>query len=218
MSIIVEYAFAPDGVVLERTLTTVDVRLDIERIVATDPERPGLFAWATTDEPAAFDAAVAADPTVTDPQLLSDLGGKRLYRFQLTGETDVVLYPEWVKRGGEGLEAHFSDGWWYSRARFPDRESFTDYREVFAEHGIEFRLRRMYDANTDGEPRGRTADGLTDSQRETLKLAHERGYFDIPRRTTTEELGRELGISNQAVSERLRRGYARLVERVIGAE
>ncbi|WP_435359846.1 helix-turn-helix domain-containing protein [Haloarchaeobius sp. DFWS5] len=46
---------------------------------------------------------------------------------------------------------------------------------------------------------------LTHRQRQTLWLAYERGYFDIPRRTTMTELAEELDVSSQAVSERLRR-------------
>jgi predicted DNA binding protein len=43
-------------------------------------------------------------------------------------------------------------------------------------------------------------------------LAYERGFFDIPRRATAADLAAELDVSRQAVSERLRRGYAALVE------
>lgn len=53
--------------------------------------------------------------------------------------------------------------------------------------------------------------GLTRRQRTTLELAVERGYYDIPRRCTTIELADELGISDQAVTERLRRGIVAFV-------
>lgn len=47
-------------------------------------------------------------------------------------------------------------------------------------------------------------DGLTDPQFEALTLAVEMGYYDIPRGYTTKELAEKLGISDQAVTERLR--------------
>jgi predicted DNA binding protein len=53
--------------------------------------------------------------------------------------------------------------------------------------------------------------GLTPRQRRTLELAVRRGYYDIPRRCTTIELADELGISDQAVTERLRRGIVTFV-------
>ena len=126
----------------------------------------------------------------------------------MTDETGVVLYPEWVRLGAERLQAYYEDGWWHARARFPDRSAFVAYREFLQSNGVEFRLKHLYDGETT------TADAatLTPEQRETLRLAYERGYFDIPRGVTTTELAEELGVSDQAVSERLRRGYARLVE------
>jgi predicted DNA binding protein len=57
---------------------------------------------------------------------------------------------------------------------------------------------------------------VTGPQREALVLAVERGYYDIPRRCSTAELAAVLGVSDQAVSERLRRGIATLVERTLG--
>jgi hypothetical protein len=51
---------------------------------------------------------------------------------------------------------------------------------------------------------------------EALVLAVERGYYDIPRQCTTAQLAAVLGVSDQAVSERLRRGIATLVERTFG--
>jgi predicted DNA binding protein len=52
---------------------------------------------------------------------------------------------------------------------------------------------------------------LTETQREALVLAHERGYYDSPRETSLEEIADELGITQQSLSSRLRRGYRRLV-------
>ena len=52
---------------------------------------------------------------------------------------------------------------------------------------------------------------LTPAQREILELALDRGYFAIPRETNLMELAEELGISDQAVNERLRRGTAKVV-------
>ncbi|WP_455565422.1 helix-turn-helix domain-containing protein [Natronobacterium gregoryi] len=42
-------------------------------------------------------------------------------------------------------------------------------------------------------------------------LAFDRGYFDSPRAVTMEELGDELGISQQAVASRLWRGIDQLL-------
>jgi predicted DNA binding protein len=54
-------------------------------------------------------------------------------------------------------------------------------------------------------------DALTDTQQEALVLAYERGYFESPRQVTLEELGEELGISQQAVGSRLRGGIKHIL-------
>jgi predicted DNA binding protein len=52
---------------------------------------------------------------------------------------------------------------------------------------------------------------LTETQREALILAYERGYFDTPRESSLEEIANELGITQQSLSSRLRRGHRRLI-------
>lgn len=53
--------------------------------------------------------------------------------------------------------------------------------------------------------------GLTPEQYETLVAAVEHGYFEIPREVSMQDLAEELGVSHQALSERLRRAYETLV-------
>ena len=60
--------------------------------------------------------------------------------------------------------------------------------------------------------------GVTAPQREALILAVREGYYDLPRETNTTELGDQLGISDQAVTERLRRGIGTLVRNLLMSE
>lgn len=46
-------------------------------------------------------------------------------------------------------------------------------------------------------------------------LASERGYFDVPRVVTVDELADDLGVSTTSVSERLRRGIDNLVDNTL---
>lgn len=52
---------------------------------------------------------------------------------------------------------------------------------------------------------------LTREQRDALARALEAGYFEVPRGTTLIELADDMGISDSAVSQRLRRGLANLL-------
>ena len=212
MTVILDYAFGPEGLVLEETLAVTDVQFEIERITAPEPTNPRLFVWVegTLD---AFDATLDEDPTVSDVELLRDEGSRRLYGLRTTDATDTVLYPLWTERGGEGLTARYADGWWHARVRFPSRADAAAYQEALAEHGVESRLKSI--RRDDGEvPRS----AVTPEQRAALRAAYRAGYFEVPREATMQEIADELGVSTQAVSERLRRGYARLVERELRPE
>jgi predicted DNA binding protein len=56
---------------------------------------------------------------------------------------------------------------------------------------------------------------LSSVERETLAAAVEGGYFETPRGTSLGELAEEFDVSKSAVSKNLRRGQAKLTERVV---
>ncbi len=58
--------------------------------------------------------------------------------------------------------------------------------------------------------------GLTPRQRGVLVVAARLGYYDIPRTVDLRGVGERLGISRQAVSERLRRGHELPVADLLG--
>jgi predicted DNA binding protein len=53
---------------------------------------------------------------------------------------------------------------------------------------------------------------LSDRQRETLLLAYERGYYDIPRGVTTADLADDLGVERRTAEDHLRRAENKLVD------
>jgi hypothetical protein len=94
--------------------------------------------------------------------------------------------------------------------RFASRNAFTDFSH-FWQHSASFQLRRLtQDGET--EPPG---EELTDRQHEALRTAYELGYFDIPRRTSLEDVAAELDLSASSVSERLRRAQTQLIEETV---
>lgn len=214
MSVIAELSLAPGRLSFATALSAApSVEFEIEREYGTRSAMPVVFGWARGGDLAAFERGLERDETVTDVERLSDPGERRLYRMRLTGAAAIVTYDAWVERGAARLEMRYADGRWHARMRFPGRESLRAFSEFCADHDLDFRLDRLYDADASHGP---SRDGLTSCQRETLRLAHERGYFEVPRNATLGDLADELGVSNQAVSERLRRGCARLVGNLFG--
>jgi len=107
-----------------------------------------------------------------------------------------------VRRGIGTVEA------WTFETQFPSHDAFASFRSSCETADIGVEVERMYNPTKQGTGAWY---GLTPRQRRTLELAVERGYYDIPRRCTTIELADELGISDQAVTERLRRGIVAFV-------
>lgn len=60
--------------------------------------------------------------------------------------------------------------------------------------------------------------GVTPKQREALVTALQAGFYDIPQRATMTEVADTLGISQQALSKRLRRAHGNLVSNVLTVE
>jgi predicted DNA binding protein len=116
------------------------------------------------------------------------------------GFVDVV-----TRTGATILEGYCEDGWWTFRMRFAEFQSLSTFYNDCTEAGISLEVRRLHDL-ADQNPD--TPYGLTEEQHRTLLVALERGYFAIPRETTLVELSEQLGISDTATSQRIRRGLA----------
>ncbi|MFD1568551.1 helix-turn-helix domain-containing protein [Halolamina litorea] len=100
------------------------------------------------------------------------------------------------------------EGWQFS-LRFPTRDCLaTCYREC-SEDGVDLTVDRIHATSWSAEGGHDTV--LTDVQRETLTTALERGYFSVPRSTTLQDLATEFDVSDTAISQRIRRGVARLL-------
>lgn len=57
---------------------------------------------------------------------------------------------------------------------------------------------------------------LTETQRETIEVAFERGYYDSPKGVILEDLAAEFGISKQAIAQRLASAEHKIIRQVAG--
>ncbi|WP_269782693.1 helix-turn-helix domain-containing protein [Halobacterium wangiae] len=213
MSLIAEFTFQHAGLPLMSALESTGVQLDVEQAVAADPDRPVLFVWAFGGDLDAFEtAATNEDDTVETITLVEDAGDRRLYRVQVSGSTEMPLYPLDDRLQASRLGVTSSADGIEARLRFPDRASLSEYQPLVEQKGVNVTLRRVYgesDAVFGGEY------GLSAKQREALEAAVAAGYFEVPRRASLSDLAEDLGVSTQAVSERLRRGITTLVENAL---
>lgn len=208
MATIFEFEVPTEEFALEQTLTEFpDVTVEIERVVADDPDRITPYVWAHSEDFEALEAAFADDPTVEDLTMLSEMGQERSYQMTWAGSVDRIV-PLLTDHQGTITHARGSADGWSLRVLFPDREALSEANDYLREAGFSLRVGAIYEAVDDGH----VQHGLTETQRETIVAAFEAGYFEVPRETSLSELGEEVDLSHQALSERLRRATSSLVE------
>jgi len=160
------------------------------------------YVWISGDGREEYLEGVQDDGGVASLVRVEELPDRTLVRAELSDREPEGLQAV-EDAGGTVLSYHGTGEGWMVRARFPDRDAITECYRLCDERALGTTLRRVYD------DKGVTGDvdyGLTPRQAEALVLATDRGYFEVPRRSTLSALAAELGVSEQAVSELLRRG------------
>jgi predicted DNA binding protein len=216
MVTIVKCEIPAEEFALRETLSTLpDVEFEVDRIVESGEDAVMPMLWARGADDEAIDAALADDPSVENAETLASFDDERLYRMEWV--TDVAVVVQIITNAHATItDAHGAGGRWYFRVMYPTRESLAETNAFCEDSGLTFDVTAIREM--DGDPVGRY--GLTEQQYETLTLATEQGYYEIPREVSAADLADELGISHQALSERLRRGTKALVEDtlLIGAQ
>ncbi|WP_368411811.1 helix-turn-helix domain-containing protein [Haladaptatus halobius] len=202
------------GFALQTTLERIpEVEFEVERVVAHETGKVMPYIWATADPEHADDlrAALEDDPTTGGVELLVEADGEWLYRMEWVGQTQFVVHIL-VDEKGTIVGATGKEGEWRLQIMFPDRDSLGETYDFCEVNDIPIEIEQIY--RMDQSPR-RGQYSLTEEQYETLVAAFERGYYDIPRGISGDQLSDELGISHQALSERLRRAYKNLISNAL---
>lgn len=93
-----------------------------------------------------------------------------------------------------------------------DNKQIKEFHEFMDEIGIRYRIVSLMDAKfSPSSP----VSALTDKQREAVILAFSLGYFDTPRKISSGELAKKLGIAHSTLAVHLRRAERRLLAEVL---
>jgi predicted DNA binding protein len=180
--------------------------IEIERVVATD-ELVTPYFWMTGIDVDVFEDAATSDPSVERLKRLDSFEKGTLYRADWADHSEILV-TMYTEIGTTILEATGRAEQWELRIRFDDHDHLTRFRDHFRENDLPFTLTELHEVTY---PRAPGQYGLTEKQEEALVTAWDMGYFETPREVTLSEIARELGISEQALSNRLRRGYDSLI-------
>lgn len=212
MSTIVKAAVPTEQFALRETFREVpEAEFDAVRLVTQDSDQVMPLLWASNADPDALTAALESDPSTDGVELVSQLNDESLYRMTWTARARIVTHVL-VEERGAIVSARGRDGAWTFRILFPERDSVSATYECCERYDIDIEFERIYQL---AEVPHLGQFELTEEQFQTVKMALEEGYYEVPRGTTLEGLSRRLGVSHQALSERLRRGHRTLVENVL---
>ncbi len=192
------------------SLQDPDMHIELERVV---PSKSDVFPffWAHGGDFGNFEENVRSLETVEELVALHRVDDTVLYR--VTWGKDVENFVDaTVETAATIIEAR-GNVEWHFQLRFPDHRGLTDFHNYCMDHDIPFRLGRVY--TLDEEFGAKYNFGLTAEQREALLIALERGYFKIPRDASLAEVAEEIGISQQAASERIRRAVETILAKVM---
>lgn len=202
MSVVGEFTIPAESFVLEHALSTApDITLEADRLATHSPDEVFPYFWAIGGDLELFQQALEDDPTTTAVSVAEETDKEVLYRLEW--QRDVLdLIQQMIDHHAAISEAKAQDGQWHLRLRFTDEQLVSKFQSYFQEHGHHFEVHNLVHPS---QPRQREY-GLTPEQYTALVTAVKGGYFNIPRATSIDELSESLGISGNAVSQRLRRG------------
>ncbi|MDG5817369.1 helix-turn-helix domain-containing protein [Natronococcus sp. A-GB7] len=193
----------PLGTVFEQL---PDVTVTLERIIpAQDVVVPYFWVRGTVVDD--IEGAFLDHPGVEDVRLVDSVADEYLLRVEWTLEYDGVL-SALTETEVPLIKAVGTDQQWTFDVRGDDRSDIAAFQHRCRESDVPVTLTKLH-ALTPLETETEAA--LTDTQQEALVLAYDRGYFESPREVTMEDIGDELGISQQAVASRLRRGIKHIL-------
>lgn len=190
-----------------------DATVTVETTVPAD-EGSIPYLWVPADLADSVVDELADNATVTDATAVDELEDSVLVKIEWDDRVDGVLE---AIRGSDAIvtSAAGTASQWTFRLRFPSYEDLSAFYTACVEDDVSIELVQLHEA-VGSDHRRRF--GLTNAQRELVVAAYEAGYFEVPRKTTLVELGERLGISDSAVSQRLRRGLAELIDATLVVE
>lgn len=191
---------------LSEIFTTIpDLTVEYAPVAATGMGASMSLLWAQTVDDD-LTSTLARDPTVSAVEDLCRTGDRHFYQVEWAHDShccmEILLQSQGLLLRSQGAESQ-----WTVDILYPDRETLQDASEGCERYELSFTIDAIRSFNSDQ----RTQCGLTPVQHKTLIQACQQGYFQVPREIGLDELAEQMGISHQALSERLRRGHDTLI-------
>lgn len=182
------------------------VTVELERLIPHEQLIIPYF-WVRGAKAKDIESEFEAHVGVTDIRLIDSIEDEYLMRAdwerEYIGILSALAETNLVVLEGVGT----NDGWHFE-VRAERHNEISEFRSYCQDHDIPIDITAVHELL----PVQSEGYGLTETQREALVLAYERGYFDSPREASLEEIADELGITQQSLSSRIKRGHKRLID------
>lgn len=205
---IVNASFPPESLLGGRLFDGYpEIELEFERTVPFGEQTRSLL-WVRGNDAEIAESRLRDCHPVECLNDLEDKNGERLYEIRIDIDrsplartiTDSDMHTLSMTGTPKSWDAHF-----WARTR----EALIGFNELLMDADIEITLRGICNSPYDEHQ------PLSKKQLEALRLAYHRGFFEVPRQCTKQELADELHISDSAFSQRLRHALLTCVEETL---
>lgn len=184
--------------------------VELERLIPSkDVVIP--YFWIRGTHVENIEEAFSEHPGVKRIQLVDSVENEYLLRVEWSPEYDDVL-SVLVEADIPLIKATGTDEQWTFDIRGDTRSDIATFHSRCQEMGIPVTLTELHELTPVETV---TEEALTQKQQEALLVAYDCGYFESPREATMEEIGEQLGISQQAVASRLRHGLRHILKHTL---
>jgi predicted DNA binding protein len=210
MGIITEVTVPGEDFELGDSLAALEnVHVTFERVVPSG-DRLFPYMWVRTADHTLFRQLLVENDAVASVEVVHREDDRALY--DMGWETDTAGFLACLRETDPiVLRAGGSPTAWEFELRFEDQGDIGTFQQECSQNDISISVDRVITKSVANPP----LEKLTESQRNTVQLALDKGYFDVPRKTTLVELAEELGVSDQAVSARIRRAMKKLSQQLL---
>lgn len=201
---------ASDFALSETLSVAPGATFECEQIIETGSGTVMPLLWVRGVDRETVERGFERDHSVGGFECLASFENEGLYRMEWIRQVRLILQIL-TSTSATVLDAAGNSEQWMLRIMYPQRSELSETNELCEQHRLSFSVERIRELSE--EVGGQY--GLTKEQFDALTVACEAGYFDVPRAVDLDELATELGISHQALSERLRRGHEVLIKETL---
>ncbi|MFC6962267.1 helix-turn-helix domain-containing protein [Halocatena marina] len=216
-------AIVAEILLADRTLPFVDLarslpngKISIYSWLPLEDKRLLLTVRIDSSSREAFENGSDAQTEIDDAVEIGPTGGRWFYQLTIHDDFNLIASHDYDEFEGVLIDATITSEGLREQKVFSDFDAFRTLRDRCELHDNAFELLTI--ASDPENPGERDQFGLTDKQYRALSTAFTQGYYDSPRRLSTQELADEFGISAAAASDLLRRAEFQLISQTLGSK